>query len=130
MGANAAMPGAGSLKGSEFLLFSDWKQLGDRPDLGLYEQINKARDIWIKTRVILEDTPTTKAKYTDKIEKCRDDLVKIMKEYHDFSSIKGSDNWQNDLWIRISDVFYELYHIQHLENLIETDIQERFGVPG
>lgn len=129
MAVSGQMPGAGNLKGSEFLLFSDWKLLADRPELPLYEQINKARDILIRTAVILEDNKDTDKKHKEALDKARDDLFKLMKAHRELSGLKGADDWKNENWIKVTTLLYDLYKLQHKEKLIETDAQDRMQVP-
>lgn len=121
--------GMGNLKGSEYLLFSDWYLIAHTPSLPLYDQINKARDILIRTAVIIEDNAENAKKYRDVIDECRSALFSIMRDYRELGCINGADEWKNENWIKVTCLLYYLYKLQYAEKLIETDVQARMQVP-
>jgi len=123
------VPGAGNLRGSEFLLFSDWKLLGDQPGLNLTEQTNKARDICIKICVLIEDNKEATAQDKADADSLKDMLCNLMEDHFDFDNIDGSQDWKNAYWIQLTNLFYHLFRTQHRLELIETSAQERMGVP-
>jgi len=129
MALNTTVPGAGTLRGSEFLLFSDWKMLGDQPGLNLFEQTNKARDILIKIVVIVEESTEISNEVQADTAALKPMLQKLMKEYLDFGEIEGSHEWKNEYWIGLTELFYHMFKIQRKLELIETSSQERLGVP-
>lgn len=129
MSSSQSPSGMGNLKGSEYLLFSDWYLIAHTPSISLYEQINKARDILIRTAVIIEDNPENAKKYRVVIDECRSTLFTIMRNYRELSGINGADDWKNENWIKVTCLLYELYKLQYSEKLIETDVQARMEVP-
>jgi hypothetical protein len=123
------VPGAGTLRGSEFLLFSDWKMLGDQPGLNLFEQTNKVRDILIKIVVIVEESEDIAPEVRADTAALKPMLEALMTKYLDFGEIEGSHEWKNEYWIGLTGLFYHLFKIQRKLELIETSSQEHLKVP-
>jgi hypothetical protein len=124
------VPGAGTLRGSEFLLFSDWKMLGDQPGLNLFEQTNKARDILIKIVVIVEETEEIPPETQADAAALKPMLKALMNKYLDFGEIEGSHEWKNEYWIDLTELFYHMFKIQRRLELIETSSQEHLRAPA
>jgi hypothetical protein len=124
-----AVQGAGTLKGSPFLLFNDWKNLSDRPDFDLYQQTNKARDILIRTTVIVTLNRGSGEKYKEDLDGLWKELTDLMGEHYDFASIEGSNDWKNEYWKKLSHLLYGLYLLQAKERIIETEGEQNMTAP-
>jgi len=129
MAVGNSTPGAGLLKGSPFLLYSDFKTLSDRPDFDMYEQTNKARDILIRIAVILESKDSTAKKYKGEIAELWELLNELMEQHFDFTEIQGSNEWKNDYWKKITYLIYRLNKIQDAEKIIESEMTEDMRAP-
>ena len=127
-GMQTTVQGAGQLKGSEFLLFSDWKTLADRPDFDLYEQTNKARDILIRTTVILQRRKRSE-KEQSRLDDLWNELAALLNTHYNFSSIEGSTGWRNEYWAKLSHLLFGLYELQAEYLIIESEGTEDLKAP-
>jgi hypothetical protein len=124
----SSSPGAGMLKGSLFLLYNDWKILSDRPELDMYEQTNKARDILIRTESILE-MKNKDNQYDKELQALWDELSNLMGSIYNFSAIEGAQDWKNEYWKELSHLLAGLYKLNAKEELIETEGSQDMRAP-
>lgn len=128
--------GAGMLKGSEYLLFNDFKTLSDRPDFDLYEQTNKLRDALIRLDVLLiqkkkRDThkQILDGDGTEKNPGLWGELNELMDTHYNFSAIEGSNEWKNEYWRKLTHLYYGIYKLQAREKLIESESGQDLRAP-
>jgi hypothetical protein len=123
------MPGAGSLKGTKFLIFLDWQAISSHPEWDQSQRLAKCWDLFIKTATLYRNTPDWCKKYESDLHILKDRLDELQKKCLNFGTIEGSNDIGNQFMGETNDLLYDIYDLEYKEKLIETADHMDLDVP-